>query len=104
MQMKTFKLIYLSFTMVIMMLSCKKADSSQSATLYYLPNCATIKGYVVLDDGNITKIFRHDLEPQFRGSGIRVSITYAVKTDDNGVFTADCIGGDVITLTSIESE
>jgi len=102
--MKTFKLIFLSFTISLIAVSCKKANSCQSATLYYLPLCATIKGYVVLDDGNIQKVFRHNLDPQFQGSGIRVCITYTVDTKDNGLFTADCTSGQVIIINSIEGE
>jgi hypothetical protein len=102
--MKKNKLILLIYAVLILMVSCRKADSCRGATLYYLPSCATIKGYVVLDDGNITKVFRHNLDPQFRGSGIRVCITYAAPKYDNGAFTADCISGEVITLTSIENE
>ena len=102
--MKKNKLILLIYAALMLMASCKKADSCQGATLYYLPHCATIKGYVVLDDGNITKVFRHNLDPQFQGSGIRVCITYTVDKNDNGIFTADCISGEVIILTSIKND
>jgi hypothetical protein len=100
--MKKIKLILLTFIIPILMVSCKKTGSGncESGTLYYTPLCATIKGYVTLDKGNVIKVFRHTVDPQYQGSGIRVCITYTVNVDQ--AVTADCIGGQVITLTSIE--
>jgi hypothetical protein len=104
MQMKKFKLIFLAFTLPILMGHCRKTSGNcESGTLYYLPNCATIKGYVVLDNGNVTKVFRNTPDPKYQGSGIRVCITYTV--DVNQAVTADCIGGSqAIIITSIKDK
>ena len=105
MQMKKLKFILLTFTIPVLIAGCRKTNSKscESGTLYYLPNCATIKGYVILDNGNVTKVFRNTPDPKYQGSGIRVCITYTV--DVNQAVTADCIGGSqAIILTSVEGK
>ena len=85
--------------------ACKKdklCDSCESATLYYTPNCSTIKGYVILDKNSETYVFQHNIDKQFRESGIKVCINYKEK----GIkpLTAECIQGEVIKINCSKKE
>ncbi len=105
MQMKKFKLILLILVIPAVLVSCKKtgSDTCKNGTLYYTPLCATIKGYIILDNNGGSKVFRHNIDAQYQQvAGTRVCITYVL--DGPVALTADCTGGEVIVLTSIKSE
>jgi hypothetical protein len=87
---------------IILYSSCKKNNepTCEGATLYYTPNCATIKGYVVFDNTNDIRVFQHNIDMQFRDTGIKVCISYEHLPD--GILTADCMTRPPIKILSIK--
>jgi hypothetical protein len=80
--------------------ACKK-NNCRSATLYYTPSCATIKGYVIFDDNEEGRVFLDEIDSRYRQTdGVKVCIEY----DELGakILTADCFTYKVIKIKSIE--
>ena len=76
-------------------------DNLLTATLYYTPACATIKGYVKLEKNQKTFVFQHEIEDNFRKDSIEVNITFSMDKR-NRVLTAECIQAPVIIIDFIK--
>lgn len=79
----------------------KENHNCEPATLYYTPRCATIKGYVVFDNTNTTKVFREEIDARFHGSDIKDCISY--EDISNWIITADCMTAPPIKILSIKA-
>lgn len=90
---------------MVLIAGCKKeslCDKGETAILYYIPECATINGFVVLAKSGENLIFQHEIDSEFRKSGVEVCITYNRKEEPTHL-TADCVMGDVVIITSIQA-
>jgi hypothetical protein len=98
--MKNILSIFLLTTLIGLITSCK--HQTQTGTLYYTPNCATIEGIINLDNGE-TVVFRQEIDEEFQQvNGIKVRVTY--ETKDSQPLTADCHMGPIIEIEHIEKQ
>ena len=74
----------------------RSCNYCEKGTLYYVPECATIEGYVIFEDSTV-KVFNHDIPKEFQKQGIEVCISY--KSKGNKTLTADCAMGEMIKIT-----
>lgn len=104
--MKSFYLM-LSFCIPVFLAACSSVRicshcgrKCETATLYYLPECKEIKGYVNFDQSGLQRIFQHDIPEAFRKDSIRVCIKY--KNAGVGILMSDCLQSDIIKIKCIE--
>lgn len=71
----------------------------ERATLYYLPDCREIKGYVNFDKTGLQRVFQHDLPEAFRKDSLRVCIKY--ETVGVGILMSDCLQSEIIRIKTI---
>lgn len=76
-------------------------NNAASAKLFYTPDCATINGYITLDDSNKTYVFQHDVDEEYHVSGIDVYVEYEIRKEPIPL-TAECTQADVITITFLQ--
>lgn len=72
----------------------------ESATLYYLPECKEIKGYVNFDKGGMQRVFQHDIPEEFRKDSARVCIKY--ENAGVGILMSDCMQSEIIRIKCME--
>ncbi len=77
---------------------CKDGEAAQ---LYYTPDCATIKGYVILEGSNKTYVFQHEIDEQFQATGFDVCVQYEIEPEPIPL-TAECTQADVITIIDLK--
>lgn len=103
--MKVLSKIFLFSLVISMNTSCETdagiCDNGEAAQLYYTPDCATIKGYVILEGSNKTYVFQHEIDDQFQGAGIDVCVQYEIEPEPIPL-TAECTQGDVITIFNLK--
>lgn len=73
----------------------------ETATLYYLPECKEIKGYVNFDQTRLQRVFQHDIPETFRKDSIRVCINY--ENSGVGILMSDCLQSEIIRIKCIEN-
>ncbi len=97
------RVFFLFFLLASLFNSCTKKETHncEPATLYYTPRCATIKGYVVFDNTNITKVFKQEIDTRFHGSDVKVCISY--EDISSWIITADCMTAPPIKILSIKA-
>lgn len=98
-----YRSFFLVFIFALLFVSCTKKETHncEAATLYYTPRCATIKGYVVFENTNTTKVFQQEIDARFHGSDIKVCISY--EDVSNWIITADCMTAPPIKILSIKA-
>lgn len=98
------KLGFFTIVITIFLFACTKkyAFSCEDVTLYYTPNCSTIKGYVVFGDAATIRVFRQDIDPQFQHMGVKVCISYEEMGEQ--ILTAECMTAPMIKITSIKAK
>jgi hypothetical protein len=74
----------------------------ENGILFYTPNRASIKGYVVMETTGRGLVFRHGLPPAYVRTGMPVCIRYDNKGSQ--VLFADCAQGDVIEIECIRAQ
>ncbi len=72
-----------------------------TANLYYQPDCATINGYIDLNDSDQRYVFQHQIEEEFQGMGIEVNVAFR-KHKEPEILTHECLTAPIITITSLE--
>lgn len=97
------RVLFLLYTLALLSNSCTKKETHncEPATLYYTPRCATIKGFVVFDNTNVTKVFQQDIDARFHGSDVKVCISY--EEISSWIITADCMTAPPIKILSIKA-
>lgn len=103
--MKTVIFTLIVFISTFFISSCNKnnlCDGCETGTLFYTSNCASIKGYIIMDSNGKTYVFQHDLSSKFQEIGLKVCITY--ENEGNKPLTADCTQGEVIRINCIEKK
>ncbi len=73
----------------------------EMVTLYYLPDCKEIKGYVNFDKTGLQRVFQHELPLEFRKDSLRVCIKY--ESVGVGILMSDCIQSEIIQIKCISS-
>ena len=68
----------------------------EKASLYYVPECASIEGYVIFKDSTV-KVFNQNIPKEFQKQGVEVCISY--KAIGNNILTADCSMAEMIKIT-----
>ena len=97
------KAVY-SLIILFALTACETEDeinaTGEAATLYY-SDCATIKGYVILEETEKIYVFQHEIDEAFQQQeGVAVYITF--ELEEPAPLTAECMQGEIITLTSIQ--
>lgn len=100
---KMLRTTLIAFTAIFLCCSCSKTESPkcEAVSLYYTPNCATIKGYVVFENTNDIRVFKHNIDVPFRGTDMKVCISYEQLPD--GLLTTDCMTAPPIKILSIKA-
>ena len=92
-------------TIMTVAISCETeteiCDKGESAKLYYTPDCATINGYILLEDSDKIFVFQHEIDEQFQETEIDVCVQYKIETEPIPL-TAECTQADVIIITSLQ--
>lgn len=78
--------------------SCGK--KCETATLYYLPDCKEIKGYVNFEKGGVQRVFRHDIPQEFQKDSLKVCINY--ENIGVGILMSDCLQSEIIRIKCME--
>lgn len=73
----------------------------EAATLYYLPDCKEIKGYVNFEKSGAQRVFQHDIQQEFQKDSIKVCIKY--ENAGVGILMSDCLQSEIIRIKCIES-
>ncbi len=101
--------IFLLFCGILLLGACSAAKvctrcgkNCETATLYYLPECKEIKGYVNFDLSRLQRVFQHDLPEAYRKDSIRVRIKY--ENVGVGILMSDCMQSEIIRIKCIEKE
>lgn len=71
------------------------------ATLYYLPDCKEIKGYVNFEKSGLQRVFQHDLPEKFRKDSLSVCIKY--ESLGVGILMSDCLQSEIIRIKCIRA-
>ncbi|MBZ9629731.1 hypothetical protein LB465_02985 [Salegentibacter sp. LM13S] len=104
--MKQIKRLCFFLSIISVAISCETeteiCDKGEPAKLYYTPDCATINGYIVLEDSNKTFVFQHEIDEQFQKTEINVCVQYEIETEPIPL-TAECTQADVIIITSLQN-
>lgn len=103
--MKQIKNLFFYLSIVFIAVSCEKeaevGDNGVPAKLYYTPDCATINGYITLDDSNKTYVFQHEINEEFQISEIDIYVQYKIENEPIPL-TAECTQADVVVITSLK--
>ncbi|MFS4454902.1 hypothetical protein [Maribacter sp. 2304DJ31-5] len=101
--MKTlFSLLYIVLTLLFYS-SCSKNEpckNQRNAKLFYLDNCATINGYIILEQSNEVYTFQDELEEKFKKDEINVKLSFEFTSPR--ILTADCFQNEVVKITCIQ--
>ncbi len=96
------KKIFFFWLVISMNISCETdteiCEDGEDAQLYYTPDCATINGYIILEDSNKTYVFQNEIDEQFQETGIDVCVEYEIVKNPIPL-TADCTQADIIIIT-----
>ncbi|MDZ4844559.1 MAG: hypothetical protein SH857_03315 [Chitinophagales bacterium] len=74
----------------------------ETATLFYLPDCKEIKGYVNFDESGIQRVLKHDIPQEFQKDSIRVCIKY--ENVGVGILMSDCMQSEIIRIKCMEKK
>ncbi|PKD18323.1 hypothetical protein APR41_04000 [Salegentibacter salinarum] len=103
--MEQMKKIFFFWLVISMSTSCdigtEICEKGKAAKLYYTPDCATINGHIILEGGNKTYVFQHEIDEQFQGTGIDVCVQYEIEPEPIPL-TAECTQADVITIIHLK--
>ncbi len=72
----------------------------ETATLFYLPGCKEIKGYVNFDKTGLQRVFQHELPAGYQKDSIQVCIRY--ENAGVGILMSDCLQSEIIRIKCIE--
>ena len=82
---------------------CSKCGKKcEAATLYYLPECKEIKGYVNFEESGVQRVFRHDIPQEFQKDSVKVCIKY--ENAGVGILMSDCLQSEIIRIKCIEKK
>ena len=75
------------------------AKNCEVGTLFYLPECMEIKGYVNFDKSRLQRVFQHDLPAQFQKDSMKVCVSY--ENIGVGILMSDCLQSEIIRIKTI---
>ena len=88
-----------ALVMLMCFVACKK-NNCRSATLYYTPSCASIKGYIIFDDNKEGRVFQDEVDSKFRKDSVHVCVKYTELGEVT--LTTECYTFKAIKIKSIE--
>ncbi len=77
-------------------ISSRCGKQCEQATLYYMPDCKEIKGYVNFHSSGMQRVFQHELPEKFRKDSVRVCISY--EKVGVGILMSDCLQSEIIRI------
>lgn len=82
--------------------STRCGSRCERATLYYLPDCKEIKGYVNFQESGLQRVFQQEIPKEFRADSITVCLKYRIS--GVGILMSDCLQSEVIEIKCIKKE
>jgi len=82
--------------------STRCGKNCETATLYYLPECKEIKGYVNFGQSRLQRVFQHEIPEAYRKDSIRVCIKY--ENAGVGILMSDCLQSEIIRIKCMEAK